>query len=293
MNYLTKGIDELSRGVKKHLPLILSCIAGGCAVATPIIVYKKKDDISKAFDEFKEDWEEAEGAKEKVGVIFDEGVQVAKEVALPAATTVTTVACIAGAQHENTRRLGIAFAALSASQAENKGLKETAQELLGKKKVKDIEEKYAEKKYSNIDENDCGMYDDADIDRDCIFIEDNSEITFRDNFYNVQNAIMRMYDQCRNNKQRVSLMALFAILNETRYSSNKIRGGKMCKGWEFIPDDYDGCEDIEDFMQIVPAGYTESGIKKFSIKSTPRLSEDYYSGESYDDAQCGDGAWQG
>ena len=293
MNYLTKGFDEISRGVKKHLPLILSCIAGGCAVATPIIVYKKKDDISEAFDDFKKAWEEAEGAKEKALVIIDEGAKVAKEVALPAATTVTTVVCIAGAQHENTRRIGILGAGLLASQAENKGLKETAKEVLGKKKAKDIEEKYAEKKYADVDENNCQMYDDADIDRDCIFIEDNSEITWRDNYYNVVNAVQRMYDQCRNNKQRVSLMALFAILNETRYSSNKIRSGKMCKNWEFIPEDFDGCEDIEDFMQIVPAGYTEGGTKKFLIKSTPRLSEEVYSGESYDDAQCGDGAWQG
>lgn len=103
---------------------------------------------------------------------------------------------------------------------------------------------------------------------------------------------MKMYDQCRNNNERVSLTALFRILNETRYN-NKIRCSKMCKNWEFIPDDYARCEDIEDFMQIVPAGFTDGGTKKFLIKSTPRLSEELYGGISYDDALCGDGAWQG
>lgn len=292
MNLITKGIDEISRGVKKHLPFILSCIATGGAIATPVIVFMKKDDISDAFDNFKKAWEEAEGAKEKALVVIDEGRQVAKEVAGPVITTGVTVACIAGAQHENTKRIGIALTALGVSQAENKGLKETAQELLGKKKVQTIEEKHAEKKYADIDENSVDMYDDADIDRDCIFIEDNSEITWRDNFYNVQNAIMKMYDQCRNNNERVSLTALFSILNETRYN-NKIRCSKMCKNWEFIPDDYARCEDIEDFMQIVPAGFTDGGTKKFLIKSTPRLSEELYGGISYDDALCGDGAWQG
>ena len=152
---VTKFVKDVSAGVHKHSPEILTGLGIGLAVtstvfavkATPKAMQLIEDErarrISEATVEEAKEWVDAGDVK--IPVI--DYVKVAWKPYIPAlATGALSVACLIGGTSVSTRRTATLAAAYKLSETALTEFREKAVEVVGEKKVKEIKEQIAQEK---------------------------------------------------------------------------------------------------------------------------------------------------
>lgn len=303
MNTMQLGFKRIGQDFNRHLPGILTGVAVVGVFVEAVVMYKKAPKIKEKIAHAKEEYEKVKDGDfaEKAAVVGQSAADLAPDVLPPVIVMGGTIACIVISHKESMKRLAMVTGTLALTQDkltkkinELEEYKNAAKEETSSAKYQMIEEKANSAAFNNLDANDPVIFDDANLDNDCIFMEENSGLVWRDNYLRVMNCVNKAYELVHHEGQDLRLDEFIGILNEDRYGGNRIRNPKTNNIWVYYASRYNEykCHNIEDFMDIQSAGFTAQGIKTFIIRSNPVVSNDIFAGQPLDDATCGDGVWR-
>lgn len=300
---LKAGFEQTKIGYKKNKPLVLIIISGAASLWALKEMYQEGPKIKEGLTEAKEEFKKATTTKEKAVAIVDGvakvGIPVVK-VAVPEAISLYS----AGESYKESSRRILAFAGMAAtSQLELRDFKETAKEVVGKKKVETIEEKVAEKQFDRMGGTDeLTDFNDSDFNNPDIFNEPVAGAVWRGKYINTLDAISAYYTHAKTgNEVFYPISELYDLLDQYK-DGNYIRRGSLCDEWGVMQSDLKDVDNAQDMLKLVDAGHNRYKLV-WQIKLRPNpdgwidAEGKYLDGRDVDmydtsfDDVCGDGEW--
>lgn len=291
------GKDSAVRSYKKNHPFWLKTFAMFGVIMVAGVTYKNSKPIHDAFEEAKKEWKEAQTGKDKATVVVETTVKVAPHAVKIIVLIGGTLYCIEKSYEEQkTQILGLSMM-LAGSQVELDDLRAATQEVVGKKKATQIEEKAAQKQFDRMPQDELA-YSDCDQDNPDIIEDPETGAVWRDKYINVLDGIASYYTEAKTGSEAFYPWSiLYDHINQGK-DGNFIRMGHCLNDFGILQSDLKDIKHAQDMIEVIQAGPGRYKLIRHVVKRPNPdgyVDEDgvyWYSG--HDDLDYGtQGDWNG